>query len=121
MNILTSYFANMRNLKPEHEPYCIARFPPKGIRMKSIPLFFPSESLLRGFKAGTITEEEYREIHKEQLHGFEFSRLPSRFQRDAPGKTPVLLCYEGKGKFCHRHVLAEFINALDIGIRVDEL
>ena len=35
-------------------------------------------------------------------------------------KDPILLCYEKEGQFCHRHVLAEFIN-LKYGIYVPDI
>ena len=35
-------------------------------------------------------------------------------------KDPILLCYEKEGQFCHRHVLAEFVN-LKYGIYVPDI
>ena len=35
-------------------------------------------------------------------------------------KDPILLCYEESSQFCHRHVLAEFIN-IKYGIEVPEI
>ncbi|MBR5369983.1 MAG: hypothetical protein IK137_01620 [Bacilli bacterium] len=35
-------------------------------------------------------------------------------------KNPILLCYEDSDKFCHRHILAEYIE-LKYGIKVQEI
>ena len=35
-------------------------------------------------------------------------------------KDPILLCYEPFNLFCHRHIVAEFIN-LTYGIQVPEI
>lgn len=35
-------------------------------------------------------------------------------------KEILLLCYEGKYKFCHRHILAEFLNE-KYKLKIEEL
>ena len=35
-------------------------------------------------------------------------------------KAPILLCYEDSSEFCHRHILAEYIN-IKYGIEVYEI
>ena len=35
-------------------------------------------------------------------------------------KDPILLCYEKSDEFCHRHIVAEYIN-LTLGIHVPDI
>lgn len=36
------------------------------------------------------------------------------------GEDAILICWEGKGKFCHRHIVADWLEA-HLGIEVKEL
>lgn len=97
-NIKTSYFANYRNFG-NLKPISISRFPPKGFKGEQRLDLAPGESLLKRYKEGLVSEEEY-EI--EYIQG-----LPQDIQLE---DNCVLLCYEKKGDFCHRSILAKILN-----------
>ncbi len=93
----TSYFANYRKFG-DLKPISISRFPPRGFKGEQRLDLAPSESLLRRYKEGLVSEEEYK---KEYILG-----LPAEINIE---DDSVLLCYEKKGDFCHRRILGEIL------------
>lgn len=103
--IYTSYWGNLKNL--------IKRFGKENVISisrynrfwdgKRCSLLYPSIQLLKDYKNGNITEEEYTRI---------FNRYLSTLNVDNCYKTfnnCVLVCYEKYG-FCHRHLIREWLN-----------
>ena len=112
----TSYFANFRKLdKNKYVAVSIARITPVGFDIK-VEEFAPEKSTLFNYKNGKINEEQYTKEYTEQLDELfddgimvnTLSRLNNLEKRY--NKEVVLLCYEGKEKFCHRHILSKYIN-----------
>ena len=112
----TSYFANFRKLdKNKYIAVSIARITPVGVDIK-VEEFAPEKSTLFNYKNGKINEEQYTKEYTEQLDELfddgimvnTLSRLNDVEKRY--NKEVVLLCYEGKEKFCHRHILSKYIN-----------
>lgn len=106
--IVTSYFANHRKLKNEgFAVVSIARFPPGSC--KGILDFAPSEDLVRGSKSGTLSEEYYKACYIKMLDNIPVSRALELVNILKEGNY-ALCCFCGKNKFCHRHLLAEWLN-----------
>lgn len=112
--IYTGYFAQMKNYKG----IClsIARFTPKGINCGTCKHFYPSEQLLKDWKTGLITEEEYKQRYKEEtldkVDWNVFQWILNQYNEDI-----YLLCYEKPSDFCHRHLVAEWLNEHGIECR----
>ena len=68
---------------------------------------------------GKIPEEENTRFYIEQYYNKVLSKVDimSLLEKE---ENPILLCYEDSGEFCHRHVLAEYIN-IKYGIFVPEI
>jgi len=109
--IYTSYFAKARRLRGRL--VSIALYPPRGMKVESEPRLAPSRELLRAYKAGEVDEAKYTEIFMRQLAKLD----PIEIGRKLEGS--ILLCYEGPGKFCHRHLVAEWLRKA--GFRVVEI
>ena len=120
----TSYFANFKKLdKEDYVGVSIALYTPDNIMVRILD-FAPSKNLLMRYKQGLVNEEQYTKEYTEQLdelfddgsmvnHISFLKRLEKSEQKEV-----VLLCYEGKGKFCHRHILADFLKEkFDLDIR----
>ena len=112
----TSYFANFRKLdKNKYIAVSIDRITPVGFDIK-VEEFAPEKSTLFNYKNSKINEEQYTKEYTEQLDELfddgimvnTLSRLNNLEKRY--NKEVVLLCYEGKEKFCHRHILSKYIN-----------
>ena len=75
----------------------------------------PSAELLQKYKGNSITNEEYTSVYHNQLLKLENNGYIAKFVKalstlqELHGDV-VLLCYEKKGDFCHRHLLAEYLN-----------
>ena len=73
-----------------------------------IPSLCPDKQILFDYKNGNIDEIEYTSKYLDQLDRIgirEILRFIHKF-----GDDFVLLCWERPDKFCHRHILADYIN-----------
>lgn len=109
----TGYFARIEKYKELGlYPVSIARYNPKGMNIFTLVAVAPSEDILRDYKSGRITEIEYDFRYRLQLQNrniledlnFIDSKVPKEY------KGVVLCCYEKSGSFCHRHILAGYID-----------
>lgn len=134
--IYTSYFANWRKLNDAKiRMYSIALKPPKGVMQLISPVFTPTESLLNRMKTGAINEETYIKEFNEQLNQSDLFAPDGHLILEDEDFVPSLLdnamkslktseimairkgyngialcCYEKPDKFCHRHLVADFLN-----------
>ena len=92
--------------KPEFAKSCI-----------DIPQLFPSNKILWDYKKGKIDEMEYTSKYLDQLNELGVDRIIKMIQ--IFGDNVVLLCWESPEKFCHRHILADYINK-NSGVVVEE-
>ena len=75
----------------------------------------PTAELLQKYKSNSITNDEYTSVYHNQLLRLENDGYIAKFVKalstlqELQGDV-VLLCYEKKGDFCHRHLLAEYLN-----------
>lgn len=110
---MTSYFAMHKQVKFEN-PVSIAQFPAVYYHERCYRELAPPADLLMGYKKGRITKEIYtREYERRVLR-----KLTPRIVADELGEDAVLLCFEIPGEFCHRHIVAKWLNAA--GYRVVE-
>ena len=108
----TSYFAKYRD---GANGVSIALFPPKGYKGRRYMKLAPPEWLLRAYKSKP-DEEQYKKDYDEHV----LSKLDPRQVYDDLGENAVLLCYEAPGKFCHRRLVAEWLERC-LGIKIPEL
>lgn len=69
---------------------------------------FPGWDLLNAYKAG-LSEAEYVIRYKAMLSTLDKDTVLREITALAPGKNIVLCCWEPKGKFCHRQIVAEWL------------
>ena len=120
----TSYFANFKKLdRSKYIGVSIALYTPDSI-FHHILDFAPSKSLLMRYKQGLVNEEQYTKEYTEQLDElFDDGSMVNTLSylnnlEKGFNKEIILLCYEGKGKFCHRHILSKYIKEkFDLDIR----
>lgn len=73
-----------------------------------ISFLAPDENILRRYKNGEIDEMEYKNLYLEQLNKIGIVNILTEIH--SFGDNVVLLCWEAPDKFCHRHILADYIN-----------
>lgn len=112
MNIYTSYFGNVRNLPEDIIPISIARYAKYWGGLKFFPLAPDSDTL-------KMEISEYTRRFTEKLSKLEAVEILEELKELSQGKDFALLCYEKPGDFCHRRLVAEWIER-KTGIEVPE-
>lgn len=73
--------------------------------------------IVKPYKDGLIDQEEYTRRYVDQLDKYRENILGVIEYFKSTLKDYILLCYETPDKFCHRHILAQYINdALGAGL-----
>ena len=114
--IYTSYFANLRNIPSNIEPIAISRYVMDFYNGRHEPDLAPSSELLKGYKNGEVNTTMFKSAYLSEL--CQRAGVNDLIQSFAE-KEYVLLCYEGRGKFCHRHILGEVLQ--EMGFHVEEI
>jgi len=94
----------------------ISRTQPRGWTGRAYEPLAPSWRLVQAAKSGAIDEDEYSRRYRAEV----LSKLdPTRVYADL-GEDAVLLCWERSGAFCHRRLVAEWLEE-KLGILVPEV
>lgn len=101
--IYTGYFTKHAKL---NNAVSIALYTPKAIKIPSYKPLMPTKQILFKYKNDAdYTEEMYRnEYYKNVLNKLDPKEIYSALDEH------VLLCYEKSNDFCHRHIIAEWLN-----------
>ncbi len=79
------------------------------ITVKSgVEAFAPTWGMVRGFKNGSISEEDYTEKYLEMMRKSKEER-PEIWRELLEKDRVVLVCYCKAGEFCHRLLLADIL------------
>ena len=127
MQIYTSYFANLKTLE-EAGIYCVSicsKVPDffEGPNLESVA---PNKSILYEYKNSEQTDadkERYKQRYENEVlcayrfHPEYLIDSLAYFSSVEGNKDVALLCYERPEDFCHRHILADWLNErLDVNI-----
>lgn len=109
--VFTSNYAN-RNINPGIVKIRISVSAPAGVVtddewLSVAPNWY---SLLKPYKDGVIDDTEYTRRYLKQLEYNKEKILAQYRNLLAKHKDFVLLCWCGKGKFCHRRLLADWLH-----------
>jgi uncharacterized protein (DUF488 family) len=115
--IATSYFAKTKLIA---NPISISSKSPFWFTGEHFSLLAPPYSLVIEFKNSQISEEQYVQLYLEKvLNPLDPTDIYSQIIATC-GKNATLMCYEKPGQFCHRRIVASWIE-LSMGIYVPEL
>ncbi len=106
----TSYFAKYKG----SGGVSIAIRPAPGFYGKSYDKLFPKWGFLRRYKQDGNEEAYTHEYHRQVLDLLD----PKEVWDDL--KDSTLLCWEKSGRFCHRRIVAEWLEK-ELGVTVDEV
>ena len=92
-----------------------------GFDGKIIPEFAPKKAFWDAWRnnIGKIPEEENTRYYIEEYYKQVLSKINIE-ELLKNEKSPILLCYEKGQQFCHRHVLAEYIE-MKYGVKVTDI
>lgn len=117
--MFTSYFGSRILKKIDNSRLVSVSYSPPDYFKSFIRIYkplCPSYNLVMNYKKGIITEYEYTTQYYSNI----LNKLDPRTIYDDLGKDSILLCYEKSGKFCHRRIIAGWLErALDV--RIPEL
>jgi len=107
----TSSFSKMMRRQKEmgERLVSIALFAPWAYQGRRYPALAPRREMLK------MDEAAYRVAYQKILDNLD----PQKVSEDL-GEDAILLCYEPPGKFCHRRLVAEWLEA-HLGVTVPEL
>lgn len=131
MKHFTSYYANFPKIPKDYMCIGISRTCPDWLQ-GNIPNFSfyrhnilaPSEYLLTQYKAGKISEEEYKkiyitelltsiqvEMHEKDIPSW-MEKVDNNYEHNSYTKWEALvfMCYEPPHQFCHRHLFRRLLN-----------
>lgn len=94
----------------------IAGKAPVGFEGKQYKELAPKYWFFKKFKEGKMDEKGYTMAYRTEV----LNRLDARKVYEELGEDSVLLCWEPKGEFCHRKLVADWLNE-KLGIVVEEL
>ena len=111
MKILTSYFANVKNLPKDILPIAICGKSISGWSYPEYKSLAPSWSIYNEYKNLGGTKERYTERYiRERLGKLDPSSVIDDFKNLSKDYLGVaLICYEKPGEFCHRHLVSEWL------------
>ena len=110
----TSYFAKLNDIlnTPFMVPVSICGKAPdwySGIQYKKLA---PSWSIYSDWKFNHHDNEIYTKRFNEEILGkLDPKQVISELLERTDGKQPCLICYEKPMDFCHRHLVADWLNA----------
>ena len=111
----TSYFAGYKGING----VSIALFAPRGYKGREYKLLAPSKELLDWWRFTGKTGEEKETEYKKEYWGL-IKHLDPKAVFEFLGDDAVLLCYEKPGDFCHRRLVAKWLE-VKLGIMVPEI
>jgi uncharacterized protein (DUF488 family) len=118
MKIYTSYFAKLRKIPDSIVPISIAVGTPRWYNGISYEKLKPTWNLVRLIKIGG-DKDIYTKIYTENIlnmtNPFEVITDLSYISNN---KDVVLLCYEKPTDFCHRHIVADWLNEAGFKVKV---
>lgn len=80
----------------------------------------PNFRLLDNFKRKKITEEKFINEYNEMLSELNANNVLEHINLLTAGLEPILMCNCAKTKFCHRHLVADWLES-NTGIIIKEL
>lgn len=114
MAVFTGYFAQLKKYQTAGLfPVSIARITPEWFNGQELKELAPSSDLLKRYKAGKVSEGNYKTEYFHQLDQVKWKKVLGGLKENT-----ILLCYEKPEAFCHRHLLSEYLR--DAGYNVEE-
>ncbi len=116
MKIYTSYFAMLRHIPKDIVPVSISLYAPPGYQGLTLKSLAPTKELLARYKKDS-NEEAYTEAFSEILEKLTPDAVYHVLEKMTGGRDCVLLCYEKAGSFCHRNLVAQWMNANEYDVQ----
>jgi len=99
------YTSNFKKSGTNNKAISIALSAPYWYKGHKMPALYPTWDIVNNYKNGFITKEQYKQEYGALLYtrGIKITKM-------IPDEA-ILLCWEDEGYFCHRHFIANWLNA----------
>ena len=105
--IFTGNFSNIsKYVKAGYVPVSISLYPPKWYTGYQYKKLAPTYEMLR------MAENKYREKYALLLSSLRKEKVLEEIRAFCMGANIVLLCFEKEGEFCHRRLVAEWLQQI---------
>lgn len=112
--IYTSYFANIRNLPKNIVPISICGKAPKWYKGLQYKKLAPKYVFFMEWKKSHDNDYYIKCFDEQVLSNLDvltvIRNLIDLIPADSQAKQICLICYEKPGDFCHRHLVAKWLN-----------
>jgi hypothetical protein len=108
------YLSNFKTAGFDNRAVSIAAITPRGFKGAVRKDLSPKWSLVKAYKAGTITINEYILTYGKQIYALDLERIAEQLDEK------ILLCYCDKNDFCHRTLLGLFLHT-ELGVAIEEI
>lgn len=108
--IYTSYFAKLKSLPPDVMPISICGKAPdwyKGLQYKKLA---PKYNFFMKWKENHDNDYYIKCFNKQVLNKLSAHMIITELYALSNGKDVALICYEKPSDFCHRHLVANWLN-----------
>lgn len=109
------YTSNYARHGKDPKAVCISIKPMWWFKGRCYYPLAPSWEIVEGVKSGRITEKEYTIEYLKKLETLDPQKVV-----DDLGDGAIMLCYESPKDFCHRHIVAHWLNK-KLGLDVQEM
>ena len=121
ISVFTSCFKYARGLDSgRYFVVSISRFPPKWFNGCRCYELAPSAGLLKSFKAGLSQSQYEVRYRRDVLNSVDVHKVFEGLAKMAGGRDIVLCCFEPAFDFCHRRLLARYVQEV-WGYSIEEL
>lgn len=121
MQVFTSCFKFAKSLdESKYFVVSISRFPPRNFKGYKCYEFAPSVRLLKEYKEGLRNDHYAYRYERDVLKKIDVHRVFEGLARMACGRDIVLCCFEPALQFCHRRLLAHYVERV-WGYSIEEL
>lgn len=118
--IYTSYFANVGRLPLDVHAISIAAKAPEGWAGAEYRRLAPPYEVLLDWKKYHEERAYARQYKQAVLDKYHPESVVREIMQLTPeGKIPCLICYEKPGEFCHRHLVADWLD--EAGYEIGEI
>lgn len=120
--IYTGYYAKLKKYeKAGLTPIAVSGVIPKFYTDRYRYMdFAPRYSFFKAWKNKEINDSEYAMMYKDYLNTLDKEEIRFDFKEyNTVEHSCILLCYEKPEDFCHRHILADWLEE-NFGYRVEE-
>ena len=110
MKIYTSYFAILRRIPDNVVPISICLKAPHWFMGPQYKALAPTNDIFSQHKANPNENMYTTRFNREVLGVLDCEQVVKEIEKLSNGNDVVLLCYEKSTSFCHRHLVAGWLN-----------